>query len=143
MKGKKEAIAGDGFMPTSSKPMRSRRQFVSGICRFGDKRQPCVTCNHFAAKTNCNFNKCKRCCGKDGSEWCIYHEVVYKAERKILLAKLQNDNRLERPEQHVAYDDFAEGTISFVGDTCVIFSIGNFLCIPEVQKWLHRLNKAN
>ena len=111
--------------------------------KFERKQQLCVTCNHFTAKTSCTFGKCKRCCGKYDSKRCESHEVVYRKERSILLAKRQSEHNSDCGREQLFFQEFTEEIFSSAGETCIIFLASNFLCLPEIRKWLHRLNKGN
>ena len=119
-----------------------RHKVITRFRKDGNKRRACITCRHFVAKTNCIFHKCKRCCGKHGSQRCNIHDTIYRRERRILLTKLQSKNSLKSTRRKLPSNEFADGTLSYLGDSCVIFVVGNFLCIPEVRKWLHRLGKG-
>jgi hypothetical protein len=121
---------------------RKRRQMAPAKYGIGSKNVVCITCNHFAAKAGCLFRECRRCCGKNGRRRCPVHEAVYQKERRILLAKLRLTHKVEDLLQNISGKDFTEGTFSYAGDSCVIFTIGTYFCIPEVQKWIHRLDKS-
>ena len=70
----------------------SKKKRGSAVKGFGWKQQKaCVVCNHFRAKKQCIFQKCRRCCGKDGSKRCPYHHEEYEEEKRILA--LANSNR--------------------------------------------------
>lgn len=129
---------------SSSKKKRGPGSVVKG---FGWKQQKaCVVCNHFRAKKQCIFQKCRRCCGKDGSKRCSYHHKEYEEEKRILA--LANSNRTVSAsgidEKGTEEDDlcpaipngvFHEKAFKNIGDTACIFHL-NSMFINEKNEWI-------
>ena len=129
---------------SSTKKKRGSNSVVKG---FGWKQQKaCVVCNHFRAKKQCIFQKCRRCCGKDGSKRCPYHHEEYEEEKRILA--LANSNRTVSASgigEKDAHDDalcppipdgvFHEKAFKNIGDTACIFHL-NSLFINEKNEWI-------
>ena len=115
----------------------SKKKRGSAVKGFGWKQQKaCVVCNHFRAKKQCIFQKCRRCCGKDGTKRCPYHHEEYEEEKRILA--LANSNRTVSASgkgENGAEDDdlcppipggvFHEKAFKNIGDTACIFHLNS------------------
>eukprot|EP00943_MAST-04B_sp_MAST-4B-sp1_P003003 g3003.t1 len=136
--------------PTNAKTSRkqnnsSGRRYHMGI----GVGRACIVCNHFQAKRECTFDKCRRCCGKNGTKRCEYHHNQYEEEKQIIELANSNRNNILKHGRSCNGDDGLEGNIfqaissdmyhekSFknIGDTACIFNI-NTMFINEKNDWL-------
>ena len=142
---------------TSNKKNNSEKKKGLGIKGFGWKEQDaCIVCKHFRAKKQCIHNKCRRCCGKDGTTRCPYHHEEYEEERRIIELANNNRNNIllnnsknkknsgnQYMTKHAKLDIFQpiprgmfhEKSFKNIGDTACIFNI-NTMFINEKNDWL-------
>jgi hypothetical protein len=136
--------------PTNTKKNRKQRTSSSRRGRMGlGVGPPCVICNHFQAKKECTMNKCRRCCGKNGTKRCEYHHSQYEEEKQIIeLANSNRNNILKHGDscnnntdlesdifQPISSDMYHEKSFKNIGDTACIFNI-NTMFINEKNDWL-------
>ena len=100
------------------------------------KGTPCVACNHFTAKKGCSYQKCRRCCGKNGTTRCAVHQEVYEKEQRIINAKLSEETKQEL--EPVGPGQFRETAFARICDTVVLFSSKCYFQLPEVKATLSR-----